>query len=98
MIKNCAEIVHSIEVGTVNQKNINALFETSYFFTTPECDWEENLRDVNYAKAEMNARGNYIELVSIISEKFPEMDKSYLPFMIGDVLREAYNNEVKDNV
>lgn len=35
---------------------------------------------------------------SIISEKFPEMNKAYLPFMVGDVLREAYtkyNNEVK---
>ena len=54
LIKNCAEIVHSIEVGTVNQKNINALFETSYFFADSEYDWEENLRDVNYASRSLN--------------------------------------------
>lgn len=94
-------MIHSVETGTANQRNINALFDTSYFFATPEDDWEDNIRDVQYARNENNKRGNYTELVSIISEKFPEMNKAYLPFMVSDVLREAYtkyNNEVKENV
>ena len=101
LIRSCAESVHSIEDGTINQRNINALFGTLYFFTVPEDDWEENIRGVKEVKAENNKRGNYNKLVNIISEKFPEMNKAYLPFMIGDVLREAYekyNGEVKENV
>lgn len=101
IIKSCAEVIHSVETGTANQRNINALFDTSYFFTDPEDDWEDNIRDVQYARNENNQRGNYTELVNIISEKFPEMNKAYLPFMVSDVLREAYtkyNNEVKENV
>lgn len=101
LIKKCAELIHSIEDGTVNQRNINALFGTSYFFTAPEDDWEENVRGVKAARAENHMKGNYNALVRIISEKFPEMNQAYLPFMIGDVLREAYekyNGEVNKNV
>lgn len=101
IIKSCAEVIHSVENGTANQRNINKLFDTSYFFTDPEDDWEDNIRDVQYARNENNQRGNYTELVNIISEKFPEMNKAYLPFMVSDVLREVYtkyNNEVKENV
>ena len=101
LIKSCAETVYSIENGTVNQRDINALFGTSYFFTVPEDDWEENMRGVKDVKAKENMGGNYNELVGIISEEFPEMNRAYLPFMVGDVLREAYekyNGEVKKNV
>lgn len=101
LIKSCAESVHSIEAGTANQRNIDALFGTPYFFTTPEDDWEENIRGVEYARAENSKSGNYNAMVGIISEQFPEINRAYLPFMIGDVLREAYekyNGEVEENV
>ena len=54
IIKSCAEVIHSVETGTANQRNINKLFDTSYFFTDPEDDWEDNIRDVQYARNENN--------------------------------------------
>lgn len=54
--------------------------------------------DVSYARNEINERSNYSKLIDIVSENFPDVNKAYIPFMVGDVLREAYvkyNSEVK---
>ena len=40
-------------------------------------------------------------MIAMISEQFPDMNKAYLPFMTGDLMKEAYekkNSEVKENV
>ncbi len=44
---------------------------------------------VDEAKKE-NSKGNYNELIEIVSYKFPEVNKAYLPFLIADILREVY--------
>ena len=98
LIRKCCDAVRSIENGTANQKNVNYLFDTSYFFTTFEDDPQENMIDVSYARNEINERSNYSKLIDIVSENFPDVNKAYIPFMVGDVLREAYvkyNSEVK---
>lgn len=44
---------------------------------------------------------SYHRMIAMISEKFPEMNKAYLPFMTGDLMKEAYekkDSEVKKNV
>ena len=101
LIKNCAEAIHSIENGTANQKNAEYLFCNSYFFTEPTYEHEHRIGIKDIKENKENVNNNYSKLVSLISEQYPEVHKSYLPFMVGDVLREAYetnNNEVKDNV
>lgn len=89
IVRNCAEAVHSIENGTANQVTVNSLLRTSYFFTVPEDGWEKNIMGVDEAKKE-NSKGNYNELIEIVSYKFPEVNKAYLPFLIADILREVY--------
>lgn len=95
VIKICADMTRSVENGTANQRNINVLFCTNYFSSDPEDEWEEHLKSAEFVRNE-NSEGNYYKLAEMFSDKFPEMNKAYLPFMIGDILREAY--EVKENV
>jgi len=99
-IKECAEAIHSIENGTANQRTINEMFNPSDFFTDLEDGWEENLTGIEDARYEV-LKGNYRGLVGTVKHYFPETDKAYLPFLIADLMREAYaeyNSEVKENV
>ncbi|MCM1222941.1 MAG: hypothetical protein NC548_51665 [Lachnospiraceae bacterium] len=95
VIKSCAEMIRSVENGTANQRNINVLFGTIYFSNDPDDEWEVNMKSAEFVRNE-NSEGNYYKLAEMVSDKFPEMNKAYLPFMIGDILREVY--EVKENV
>ena len=92
LITNCAEAVHSIETYRVNQREINSLFGLPYLFTDPDDDWDENTRGVKEAQEEYNKVSNYHRMIAMISEKFPEINKAYLPFITGDLMREAYEN------
>lgn len=98
-IKECAEAVHSIENGTANQRTVNEMFNPSDFFTDPEDGWEENMIGIEDARHKA-LKGNYRALVGTVKYYFPEADKAYLPFLIADVMREAYadNSEVKEDV
>lgn len=101
LITNCAEAVHSIETYRINQRSINSLFGLPYFFTDPYDDWDENTRGVKEAQEEYNKVSNYHKMIAMISEEFTEMNKAYLPFITGDLMKEAYerkNSEVKENV
>ncbi|MDE5935878.1 MAG: hypothetical protein K2G83_00510 [Ruminococcus sp.] len=101
LITNCAEAVQSIETYRINQKGINSLFGLSYLFTDPDDDWDEKTRGVKEAQEEYNKVSNYHRMIAMISEKFPEMNRAYLPFITGDLMKEAYekkNSEVKENV
>lgn len=74
------------------------MFGLPYLFTDPDDDWDENTRGV---KEEYNKVSNYHKMIAMISKKFPEMNKAYLPFITGDLMREAYekkNSKVKGNV
>lgn len=95
VIKSCAETIRSVENGTANQRNINVLFCTTCFYKAPEYEWEDDMKSAEFARNE-NSKGNYYKLAEMVSDKFPEMNKAYLPFVIGDILREVY--EVKENV
>lgn len=101
LITNCAEAVHSVETYRINQRGINSLFGLPYFFTDPYEDWNENTRGVKDLQEEYNEVSNYHKMTAMISEKFPEINKAYLPFITGDLMREAYekkNSEVNGNV
>lgn len=101
LITKCAETIHSIETYRMNQRDINTLFGLSYLFTDPDDNWDENIRGVKEAQEEYNKVSNYHRMIAMISDKFPEMNKAYLPFMTGDLMKEAYekyNGEVKKNV
>jgi len=100
LITDCAEAVHSVETHRINQRGMNFLFGLPYFFTDPYDDWNENTRGVEDAQEEYNKASSYHRMIAMISEKFPEMNKAYLPFVTGDLMREAYekNSEVKENV
>lgn len=101
LITDCAETVHSIENYRINQREINSLFGLPYIFTDHDDDWNENIRGVKDVQEEYNKVSNYHRMIAMISEKFPEMNRAYLPFITGDLMREAYekkNSEVKENV
>ena len=101
LITKCAEAVHSIETYRINQRGINSLFGLPYLFTDPDDDWDENTRGVKDVQEEYNKVSNYHRMITMISEKFPKINRSYLPFITGDLMREAYekkNSEVKENV
>lgn len=101
LITNCAEAIYSIETRQINQRGINSLFGLPYLFTDPDDDWDENTRGVKDLQEEYNKVSNYHRMIAMISEKFPEINKAYLPFITGDLMREAYekkNSEVKENV
>lgn len=89
LITNCAETVHSIETYRVNQKEVNSMFGLQYFFTDPD-DFDENIKGVKEIQEEYNKMSNYHKMTAMISEKFPDMNKAYLPFIIGDLMKEAY--------
>lgn len=100
LITSCAEAVYAIETHRINQKGMNSLFGLSYFFTDPYDNWDYNIRSVEDAREECNRVSAYHNMLAMISEKFPEMNKAYLPFVTGDLMREAYekkNSEVKEN-
>ena len=101
LITNCAEAVHSIETYRINQRGINSLFGLPYIFTDPDDDWDENIRGIKETQEEYNKVSNYHKMIAMIFEKFPEINKAYLPFITGDLMREAYekkNSEVNENV
>ena len=101
LITDCAEAVHSIENYRINQREINSLFGLPYLFTDPDDDWNENIIGIKDIQENYNKISNYHKMIAMISEKFPEMDKAYLPFITGDLMREAYekkNSEVRENV
>ncbi len=77
------------------------MFGLPYLFTDPDDDWDENIKGVKEAYEEYNKISNYHRMIAMISGKFPDMNKAYLPFMTGDLTKEAYekkNSEVKENV
>lgn len=85
----CAEVIHSIEAGKADQKKIDALFHPSY----------QDVEPLSVMDASMpNQSSRFTRLIQIVQEKYPDMHKSYLPFAIGDLLREAYEaNHRKEN-
>lgn len=86
---------------TESIREINSLFGLPYIFTDPDDDWNENIRGVKDVQEENNKVSNYHRMIAMISEKFPEINKAYLPFITGDLMREAYekkNSEVNVNV
>lgn len=100
LITSCAEAVYAVETHQINQKGINSLFGMQYFFTDPYDDWDYNSRGVEDAREELSKASSYHNMLAMISEKFPEMNKAYLPFVVGDLMIEAYekkNSEVKEN-
>lgn len=101
LIAKCAEAVHSIETYRINQRGINSLFGLPYLFTDPDDDLDENIIGIKDIQEKYNQVNNYYKMTAMISEKFPEINKAYLPFITGDLMREAYekkNSEVKENV
>lgn len=100
LITSCAEAVYAVETYRINQKGMNSLFGLQYFFTDPYDDWNENIIGIKDVRDEYNKVSSYYRMITMISEKFPEMNKAYLPFVAGDLMREAYekkNSEVKEN-
>jgi len=53
----------------------------------------ENIKGVKEAHEEYNNVSNYHRMIAMISEQFPDMNKAYLPFMTGDLMKEAYAKE-----
>lgn len=90
LITNCAEAVQSIETYRINQRSINSLFGLPYLFTDPDDDWDKNIIGIKDVWDEYNKVSNYHRMIAMISEKFPEMNRAYLPFITGDLMREAY--------
>lgn len=35
-------------------------------------------------------KSEYIDLIDMVKERFPEMSDEYLPFALGDLLKEAF--------
>lgn len=91
LITNCAETVHSIETYRVNQREVNSMFGLQYFFNDPD---DENIKGVKDVQEEYNRMSNYHKMTAMISEKFPEANKAYVPFIMGDLMKEAYEKRI----
>ncbi len=94
---NCAKTIYAIEQGTVNQKELNNVFDGRYTFSEPDCSDIEG--KIVGAKYNMGiAYRDYKRMLLMVKEKFPEVDEAYVPFLISDILKETYefnNLEVK---
>lgn len=93
LITNCAETVHSIENYRVNQRDINSMFGLQYLYTDPDDDYDKNIKGVKEIQEEYDKVSNYHKMTAMISEKFPDMNKAYLPFIVGDLMKEAYEKK-----
>lgn len=52
--------------------------------------YTENLRN--------GGKGFYHEIVKQVRTENPDMDEAYIPFMVADILKEAYEREEDENV
>ena len=92
----CAGTIHEIEAGTVNQYRLNRAFRGSYDFIDAgdkgkdRFMYTENLRN--------SAKGGYNELVEKVRTENPDVDEAFIPFMVADILKEAYEREENENV
>lgn len=91
-LSECAGIIHAIEEGTANQRQINQAFASTYNFVDFYDTDADRFRNADDLRKEV--RGDYPELVEKIRTENPDVDEAYIPFIIADVLKEAYEREV----
>ena len=84
LISSYAQTVWQFEHGTVHQRNLNEFFQE---------DPEYYLDDLQIMEfwccAEPLGISGYAQLKECIYSVFPDMEEAYLPFAIGDLLKEA---------
>ncbi|MGN0630996.1 MAG: hypothetical protein ACI4JN_06675 [Ruminococcus sp.] len=91
-LAECAGIIHAIEEGTANQRQINQAFNSAYNFVDADDTGIDRVRNTDDFRK--NIGGNYHELVEQVKTENPDVDEAYIPFMVADVLKEAYEREV----
>lgn len=85
-ITGCANLIHSIEIGGVEERTLNDFFFMDYQDVEPLYPWE---RLKSCEEADL-IQSNYLRLIGMVQEKFPDMAEEYIPFAVGDLLKEAY--------
>lgn len=95
-VAECAGTIHEIEEGTVNQYRLNRAFCDSYDFVDIENKGKD--RFLHTEKLRNSGRGGYREIVEQVRSENPDVDEAFIPFMVADVLKEAYEREENENV
>lgn len=95
-VAECAGTIHDIEEGTVNQYRLNRAFYDSYDFVDIEDKGKD--RFMYTEKLRNGEKGFYHEIVKQVRTENPDVDEAFIPFMVADVLKEAYEIEEDENV